>query len=274
MNIRRCSLLMLSCFLLPLVLLGQSGTTSVYLKFKTDKIYILDGGQVALSADFYIGTWENPAKNLYASSFDIDFPADLVFAESTSFTYDPFSFLGKKDEVVILNRNPESLKNGRLNISISRNDGKSINGFGKIGSINFVINADIIGGRNVEETPFNIKTENIKLLDIDRNELPFENDREGATITIVNDILARERRLSSLQQIEIYPNPANDQLFIQLHNLNSERIEMINAAGQRVLVHQVHGEQVRVNTKNLQAGLYIVKIHTSAGIAARRVLLR
>lgn len=274
MNIRRYAILLLLSSLISFATFGQIGTTPVYLKFRTDKVYLLEGERVEIAADLYVGTWENPAQNLYAATFDLVFPSDIAIANVTSFEYDNQSFFGKNEAVTFFNKAPEFLKDGRLNISIRRNDGKSVSGFGKIGTVRFVTTHDIIGSRNIEETPFTVKLESIKLWDVERKELPYEADEDGATIIIVNDILARAQRLSGVRQVEVYPNPVRDILFINLQNLQGERFELFNTAGQRVKNDQVRGDQVRISTHDLRRGMYIVKIHTEEGIITRRVLLQ
>lgn len=274
MNIRRWFGTLIFVHLFSFVTFGQIGFTPVYIKFRTDKIYILEHERVEFVADLYIGTWENPVQNLYAGNFDLVFPVDVVLPESTYFIYNRQSFFGDDSHVISFNKNPEALKSGHLNISVSRTDGKSIGGFGKIGEIRFVVSGDIIGGRNVEETSFTVKPESIKLWNVERKEIPYEADEDGATIIIVNDILARAQRLSGVRQVEVYPNPVRDILFINLQNLHGERLELFNTTGQRVKADQVQGNQVQISTKDLRPGLYIVKIHTEEGIITRRVLLQ
>lgn len=272
MNIR-CGLFFL-ILLTSFDLIGQIGTIPVYLKFRSDKLYIISEQQVEVTADVYVGTLETPVSSLYAASFDLSFPTEFLSADLTTFKYNSTAFLGGIDEVTILNKSPEALKGGHLNISLSRKDGKSVNGFGKIGEVQFIILGDIIGSRNGEEIPFTVKGERIKLWNVDGNELPSETDEEGATVVIVNDILARNAQDASNRQVEIYPNPARDQLYIQLKNLRGQRFEIFNIAGQRVLSDQVRGDQATISTKDLHSGLYLIKIYTQEGTLTRRILLQ
>jgi len=269
----RCYLLCWIVFI-SFDLIGQTGATPVYLKFRSDKIYIIDEQQVEVTADLYVGTSENPVSGLYSASLDLVFPTDVIAADLTFFKYYTTSFIGDSQNVEVFNKSPEALKAGHLNISISRNDGKSVSGFGKIGEVSFVIMGDIIGSRAVNETPFTVKAEYIKLLDVEGNELPHETDADGATIIIVNDILARDGGGTNTPQIAIYPNPASDQLYIQLQNLRGEQVEIFNISGQRVKQERVQGDQVRIDTKNLRPGLYTVKIHAEEGVITRRVLIQ
>ncbi len=253
---------------------AQGGMASVYLKFRADKIYILDETRVEFVADLYVGTWEAPIQNLYAATFDLTFTSDVILSELTSFVYYPQSFFGAESDVKIIHKNTQQNSKGYLNISISRTDNKGVNGFGKIGEVRFITVSDIIGGRNLDETPFTVVPEYVKLVDVNGNELPHETDSDGATIIIVNDILAREGRALNAPQATIFPNPASDQLYIQLQNLTGERLEIFNVAGQRVLSDQVRSDQVTINTKDLMPGLYTVKIYTEEGTITRRVLLQ
>lgn len=253
---------------------AQAGTTPVYLKFRSDKIYIIDEQRVEFVADLYVGTWETPIQGFYAATFDLTFSTDVVLPESTSFVYNTQAFSGKLEEVKILNKGSQLPSKGHINISISRLDGKSVNGFGKIGEVHFITVGDLIGSRQVDEIPFTVKAEYVKLLDVDGRELPNETDADGATIIIVNDILARNARNTNARQIDIYPNPARDQLYIQLQNLRGEELEIFNINGQRVKREQVRGDQVLVDTKDLRPGVYMIKIHTEEGIITRRVLLQ
>jgi len=274
MNTRRYTFASMICCLASFVAFGQREATPVYVKFRTDKIYILDQQRVEIIADLYIGTWENPAQNLYAVSFDLIFPTDVTASELTSFIYNSQSFFGKAADVTVAHKNLQTLKEGRLNIVISRNDLKSANGFGKIGEVVCVTTHDIIGSRDADETPFTVKAEYVQLLDVDGNELPSETDPDGATVIIVNDILARNAGPRNLQQVEIFPNPAHDQVLVQLRNLRGERVELFNVNGQRVKRDQVREDLVRLDTKDLRAGLYTVKIFTEQGTITRRVLIQ
>lgn len=253
---------------------AQTGTLPVYLKFRSDKIYILDEQRVEFVADLYVGTWETPAQGLYAATFDLSFPTDIILSASTTFTYNTQSFLGEAQDVKVLHKASQQLSKGYLNISISRLDRKSVNGFGKIGEVSFVTTHDIIGSRNVDETPFNVKAEHVKLLDVNGNELPNETDENGATILIVNDILAQSARIGNARQVDVFPNPASDQLYIQLRNVQGERLEIFNVAGQRIKNERVQGDQLQISTKDFRPGLYTIKIYTKEGVISRKVLLQ
>jgi lysyl endopeptidase len=76
---------------------------------------------------------------------------------------------------------------------------------------------------------------------------------------------------SSIDQIElenlitIYPNPGQNSLNVKAENVNLNAVRVYNVAGQEVLVEEVSGNQLEINTRSLPAAFYIVKIQTDKG---------
>ena len=68
---------------------------------------------------------------------------------------------------------------------------------------------------------------------------------------------------NDIQNIEIYPNPAKDQLTIKAENLTN--VMVYNAVGQKILEQGLNADEVTLNTSELDSGIYFVKI-TSNGI--------
>lgn len=58
--------------------------------------------------------------------------------------------------------------------------------------------------------------------------------------------------------VNIYPNPANDQLTIS-GQLN--QVDIYNMVGQQVWSQNINGEQVTVNTRNFDNGIYFVRVN-------------
>ncbi|MBK7871115.1 MAG: T9SS type A sorting domain-containing protein [Saprospiraceae bacterium] len=259
-------------FSLSLHTFAQGGEPLIYLKFTSDKVYIVDNQKYEFTADVFIGDENVPASNIYATTFDIVFDANLVIADSTLFSYNAQSFLGSAAEISISSKTQASDK-GRLNIAISRVDGKNVSGFGKIGTVKFITVSDIIGSREIEEVPFNGALESIQLLNAEGDALRFKSDPDGDTILLINDILARSNRTLAERSIEIYPNPASNLIHINLRNLRSEELELFNAQGQLVRFEPIRSDYVQLSTTNLEPGIYLVRIRAEEGIFTKRVLI-
>lgn len=253
------------------VLTAQNERIPVYLKFHSDKVYILDNQKVEFSASVFVGTPEVPVSDIYAIAFDIVFDSDLVIADSTSFVYNTQSFLGSGNEIAV-SQKAQGINKGKLNVVISRQNGKNVSGFGEIGTVRFVTIHDIIGSREIEEVPFNGRIEPLRLLNAAGQQLPFEADSDGDNTLLINDILARSAQ-SMARNVEIYPNPASDRLYINIRSLHGEYLEVFNAQGQRVSMEPIRSDYIQLATDHFQPGIYLIRIRAEEGILTKRVLI-
>lgn len=250
---------------------AQGGAPSVYLKFTEEKVYILENQRVKFTADVFIGTQETRAEDMYAVAFDIIFDADLVLFDSTQFIYNAQSFLGTGGDVIVSQKN-QGIDKGKLNVIISRQNGKNVSGFGKIGTISFITVSDIIGSREMEEIPFNGRIEPLRFLNATGQQLPFSADADGDATILINDILARSAQ-NIARDIEIYPNPASDRVYINLRNLHGEYLEVFNAQGQRVRIESIRSDYTQLITSHFQPGIYLIRIRAKEGILTKRILI-
>lgn len=269
------SLIFLFLLTLSVSVFAQSGVPQVYLKFEHDKIFIINEDQVVITADLYVGTEQAPVEDIYALSLDIAFPADLIIPSSTTFIYNPDAFLGGEDDVTILRKPNQQLDKGRIDITIGRTDGKDVSGFGKIGTYQFITMGDIIGSRVGEdaEVLFDLDMLRIEARDAEGNDVPLEANEEGSSVTLIMDRLANSLRLQD-RRVDVYPNPANDVLYVSMQNMRAEQIEMFNAFGQRVHLAPVRTNNLQLATSSYQPGIYFLKIHAEEGVVTRRVVIR
>jgi len=77
-----------------------------------------------------------------------------------------------------------------------------------------------------------------------------------STCTGIND------KRNKLSLIEIYPNPANEVLSINLGHLDlaTVKIEVMNSIGQVVLISDAKSNQVDLNVSELSSGIYFIKM--------------
>lgn len=73
-----------------------------------------------------------------------------------------------------------------------------------------------------------------------------------------------EAEVNSLSYI--FPNPAKDEVMVA-SSLTMERVEIVNMLGQVVFAADVNANSVKVNTAEMGAGNYLVKMYTEAGMA-------
>jgi aminopeptidase N len=78
----------------------------------------------------------------------------------------------------------------------------------------------------------------------------------NSTAILSNDTFSLEKAIA------LYPNPANDYMYVQLpEDVNVEKVEIYNYLGQLIFVEQ--GKEL--NTQNLKTGMHIAKIITNEG---------
>ncbi|HMO37965.1 MAG TPA: T9SS type A sorting domain-containing protein [Saprospiraceae bacterium] len=265
--------LLLSALFLPMQIYAQSAAVPVYLDFPADEIFVLENTQAEFMAHIYVGAQHAPARDLQAITFDVVFPADLVIPEATRFDYNNSSFFGTANEITILPNDPAETNKGRLRITLRRTGNKNITGFGEIGTVRFITIHDIIGSRNLPEIPFRAHLENVQLWTPDGSRIAVSDDDNSDTIMLVNDILARSAR-SLERRVEIYPNPAREQIYLHFEGIREGQVEIFDAQGQRLHVAPIRSDFMQIPTRGFLPGIYMARVRTESGaIISRRLLI-
>lgn len=146
-----------------------------------------------------------------------------------------------------------------------------------------------ITGGNIEET-FSLGADNAELQVADNSSLDFDvnptfvltvevNDSNGgissATITVNIEeevVLSTDDELVSL--LVLYPNPANDVLYLELPNLERtiDKITVSDLSGREysLAVKMMSRNKMEIVTSELSTGIYLITLKTNEGIATMR----
>ena len=73
----------------------------------------------------------------------------------------------------------------------------------------------------------------------------------------------------SINEILIYPNPANNIINISSAN-EIQNVSIFNYVGQTIY----NGTDIKINTSNLEAGIYLIKIETKEGIETQKITIQ
>ncbi|MEM6700957.1 MAG: T9SS type A sorting domain-containing protein, partial [Bacteroidota bacterium] len=73
-------------------------------------------------------------------------------------------------------------------------------------------------------------------------------------------------------QLEIYPNPARDQLFIELNQTTATTVKIMDAFGRILSTQALRAGQNSINTKGLN-GTYILEVFDGEKVWRERVIL-
>jgi hypothetical protein len=71
--------------------------------------------------------------------------------------------------------------------------------------------------------------------------------------------------------VRLYPNPANDVLFISSDS-DVNRVEVYNLLGQNVMSTNIDSKQTELNVSDLDAGMYLIKVYDENGAQTHRFL--
>jgi|AntAceMinimDraft_16_1070373.scaffolds.fasta_scaffold33443_1 N-acetylneuraminic acid mutarotase len=72
--------------------------------------------------------------------------------------------------------------------------------------------------------------------------------------------------------IQLYPNPTNDILFIELIDYKNTRVEFINMEGQSMKSFYLQSSKILIDINNLVSGIYFVKIINEKGITIKKII--
>ena len=216
----------------------------------------VDSGEL-LVLDISIGSFANPAIDIFGAAFSFTIDADLIDSSSVVFELYDNNWVGDDNAPVI-----EYFKvpqDGQVDIAFSRVSSVPANGLGIVGKLEFIVEDVIIGFKDIEQllTDMNIKMNNI--ISVNQfGEYMYHPDQE-ATIR-----LNREKPLSQVDissYISTYPNPTADILYVDSDKYGIDRIEVIDALGRTIQIHEdTQRHDYVLDLTAVQEGMYFIKV--------------
>lgn len=248
-----------------------------------DFVIRLDGNVFAqpgdlVELDLYVGTEGIPAEDVYGFTFPFAYNKDFFVPESVKLELENSSWLSYNSPILHMSRNDED--KGLLEAGITRTSGVSASGFGKIGTVSFIISDDIIGFRNGQALPTEERiaqtirigggiskainsagrTMGVKIEEFDLNiQLPETTEEELA------------QPINS-GQLKVLPNPANDYLRLHLNGSSDmERVVIYNLMGQEIYNSgKVKQDRSNIDVSQWANGFYIVEVFTERGTIQKK----
>ncbi len=249
-------------------------TPEIWLDFDLDTILIdaMMGNTIIVEADIMVATDNMPAEDVYGLAFSINYPAALVEEGSVQAAYFNDSWLG--DGSTVLQLEQDIYDEGVIDFGYSRTDMQNVSGFGKIGTVSFVMTDNIIGalGRSSEpeELWLNFYITDIKVIGNTGEELSFSGSHgdvllTGETTDVLNPTLN--------EVINVYPNPASSTINVLAEDVQIEKVLLYNAVGQLIQQNNTANSYQQFDASELPGGLYLVSIHTDEGILNVKVVV-
>ncbi len=240
----------------------EAGDAPIYLEMPTEA----NAGDT-IEIKIMLGTDDAQVAHFYGISFSVEFDADLIEPNSLSVSFAD-SWVGQLDEDFIALDIPiDSL--GRVDIGICRiNLWPVHNGSGTIGTITCIVNEDVIGKDQQEMTMkigqirgVNRQADQVKYIAQDASMIINANP-EGADL--LNDI-----------ELEMYPQPCDDRLFLSIKNGEIKAIEVMDLQG-NVCLHRdlLEDEAPELELGFLTAGVYFLAIQDPSGYRFYRKFIK
>jgi hypothetical protein len=256
---------------------AEASAPLIHIDFDQDTIYVDPNtlsANIQVTAHLNIGNQALPAENIYGLALYLGYSSDLVYEDSVSVSYDDDSFFGSSDEVYWLPNNQYAEE--QLDLGITRIDGNAVDGFGKIGDITFIVDADILDGRIDDgDAHFVVSVNGVKMVDSLGNELDINLENTPSTLVFskVEAETTNTNNVELAQKIQLFPNPATDRVVIKIADLDGEHLEVFNNFGQILLEKSITNSWVELNMEDWNAGIYFVKITTVEGVVSKRFIL-
>lgn len=130
--------------------------------------------------------------------------------------------------------------------------------------------------------PSNVKPENIRIISMLINPSGRINNANTFTFqeALANGLASSNREPVSLQSLELYPNPANEQAMVHLNFSDARpvRLEVLDMLGRQVYqqtLGDLFGEHwISLPTHHLENGMYTLRIHSGDGFATRKLAVQ
>lgn len=104
------------------------------------------------------------------------------------------------------------------------------------------------------------------------NDLFFENRKIwsyefgktfGFSVRCIKDITSNIEDFNKLNNIKIYPNPANDHITIDFNDVVPTKIEIFNIYGQSIYLNEKISLSEKIDISSLKSGIYIIEVSNS-----------
>ena len=214
-----------------------------------------------------LGTEEIPAQNVYGLAFSILFDPELI--KPGAMLAINQSWLGELGEdLIFMQREFHDL--GRLDIGITRLDGINVNGWGEIAQLIVSLEDDIL---RPNPSQFNLMMEtyfeivDIKIISFQEEQLLVDNTPSEI------EIISSTNTPQLSQFIEVFPNPANQSIFVSSAQLELQELEIYDINGTLLFSQKLQTNQEKVSLPTVTNGLYILKIKTKEGLAVKKITI-
>ena len=233
------------------------------------------GGTFVL--DIHLGSAGAPIEEVYGIGFQIN--VDTQYVTDVNFDFSE-SWIGSGDDIFAYGKYSDEIEH--IGTAITRLDGTTVSGFGKIAQVEIVI-TDVVLGLVVDSTaclPFTLDFTNV--LGINEFEEDLLIEAEGDSLMLKNESqLTSTNHLEAHEStFEVYPNPVEEQLFIHSKNDQIKSLEVYDLLGRLLIqkvveLNDISGRGITpFDLSEIPKGLYILNIKGETSSATQKIQLK
>jgi hypothetical protein len=218
-----------------------------------------------VSAGIMLGSSNTPVNDLLGIAFLLDYDSSLVAPGSVNIVYHSASIIGQNNTAASL-----AIDNtvGSVAMANARTNQTFATGYSRVATAYFTI-TDIVIGRQ-SQVKFNLNPNSIQAIDT----LGYPIAMEGISNSTTFNTTSTES-IISYRNINIYPNPADDVLTLELGDTHVEYLEIYDNLGNQVKYQNINQKgTLQIAVESLPTGFYIIRIQTEQNAAVKRIFIR
>ncbi|MBI4647292.1 MAG: T9SS type A sorting domain-containing protein [Bacteroidia bacterium] len=102
----------------------------------------------------------------------------------------------------------------------------------------------------------------------------FLNCQDSSSVWVrsLDELVNINKTIGNILDINIYPNPASDKLYIDIPFFKNSKVEIISFDGQLLQSNYLVSPITQIDLKNLARGIYEIQIINEKGFAIRKLI--
>ena len=214
-----------------------------------------------------LGTANQTAENVYGLAFSINYDPNQVKEMEMNFSTEN-SWLGTlgQDLIAFQRNNPTK---GRIDIAVTRIDGRNVSGYGRIGKLKITIEDVILNLRDKENPKIHLGIENVRLINRLDESIPVSPIPSAPTAKKEVSTSTYDPYLSA--RIRVYPQPARNELYLDYGDLQLRSLQLFQLDGKALT--SVLLPQRSLSLTGIPNGVYFLKVVAERGVAMKKVLI-
>ncbi|MFK8007169.1 MAG: T9SS type A sorting domain-containing protein [Saprospiraceae bacterium] len=231
----------------------------------------------SLFFDVHLGDVDNPINDMYGIGFQIKM--DTQYVENVLVDYTD-SWLGLPDDILAYDKFSDEIDHEA--IAITRFDGNSVSGFGKIARVEIVI-TDVILGLQTDTTaclPFQIEFQNVYGINNNEEDQMITSKGDSMTLKHPSQLTTNTQEVLSKEnpQFHIFPNPTSSEINVKTKNGDFSKLVLYNRLGmilfQKQFLTPQKSASLNLSAFNFPKGIYFLEIRNKEFTIVEKVILK